>query len=59
MCFLVAALSLLIRASLAYLRPAAVVAVTRRGSPLGRFLYRLFGRPTYQVGQVLAWLRPG
>jgi hypothetical protein len=49
----------LIRGSLAYLRPAAVVAVTREGSPLGRFLYRLFGRPTYQVGQVLAWLRPG
>jgi hypothetical protein len=49
----------LIRASLAYLRPAAVVAVTRRGSPLGRFLYGLLGRPTYQVGQVLAWLRPG
>ena len=49
----------LIRSSLAYLRPAAVVAVTREGSPLGRVLYRLFGRPTYKVGRVLAWLRPG
>jgi hypothetical protein len=44
-----------IRADVAYLRPAAVVAVTSLGSPLGRRLMELFGRPTFQVGQVLAW----
>jgi hypothetical protein len=49
----------LIRASLAYLRPAAVVAVTSRDSPLGRFLSRLLGQPTYQFGQVLTWLSGG
>jgi hypothetical protein len=44
-----------IRADLAYLRPAAVVAVTSRGSPLERFLYGLFGPPAVGVGDVLAW----
>jgi hypothetical protein len=44
-----------IRRDLAYLRPAAVVAVAGRDSPIGRVLAGLFGRPTYQVGQVLAW----
>jgi len=38
-------------------RPAAVVAVTRRSSPLGRYLVRLFGRPAIQSGSVLAWRR--
>jgi hypothetical protein len=46
-----------IRADLAYLRPAAVVAVTSRGSTLGRFLTGLFGQPSFQVKQVLAWRR--
>jgi hypothetical protein len=46
-----------ISAALAYLRPAAVVAVTRRGSPLGRVLSRIFGPPTFRVGHVLAWRR--
>jgi dolichyl-phosphate beta-glucosyltransferase len=46
-----------IRADLAYLRPAAVVAVTRGGSPLAQRLTELFGRPTFEVGQVLAWRR--
>jgi hypothetical protein len=46
-----------IRADLAYLRPAAVVAVTSRGSALGRFLTGLFGEPSFQAGQVLAWRR--
>ena len=46
-----------IQADLAYLRPAAVVAVTSRGSPLGRFLTRLFGQPAVQVGQMLGWRR--
>jgi hypothetical protein len=44
-----------IRADLAAWRPAAVVAVTNRASPLGRFLSGVFGRPAYQVGRVLAW----
>jgi hypothetical protein len=38
-------------------RPAAVVAVTRLNSPLGRYLVRLFGRPAIQSGSVLAWRR--
>jgi hypothetical protein len=46
-----------IRADLAYLRPAAVVAVTSRGSPLGRYLTAVFGVPAFGVGQVLAWRR--
>jgi hypothetical protein len=44
-----------IRRDLAYVRPAAVVAVASLDSPIGRVLAGLFGRPTYQVGQVLAW----
>jgi hypothetical protein len=46
-----------IRADLRYWRPAAVVAVARPGSRLGRFLTGLLGRPAFQVGQVLAWRR--
>jgi hypothetical protein len=38
-------------------RPAAVVAVTRLNSPLGRYLVSLFGRPAIQSGSVLAWRR--
>jgi hypothetical protein len=44
-------------ADLAYWRPAAVVAVTSRGSRLGQLLTSLFGRPDVQVGRVLAWRR--
>jgi hypothetical protein len=44
-----------VRADLAYLRPAAVVAVTGRDSALEHYLARLFGAPTFGVGQVLAW----
>src|SRR5260221_5035464 len=44
-----------VRADLAYLRPAAVVAVTGPGSPLGHYLTGLFGRPALQAGRVLAW----
>ncbi len=43
------------RADLAYLRPAAIVAVTSRGSALGQFLTRLVGRPAFQVARVLVW----
>jgi hypothetical protein len=46
-----------IRADLAYLRPAAVVAVTSRGSPLGQFLTSLFGHPAVQVGRMAEWRR--
>jgi hypothetical protein len=44
-----------IRAAIAYWRPTAVVAVTSRGSRLGRVLSEFFGRPSFRVGQVLAW----
>jgi hypothetical protein len=44
-----------VRADLRYLRPAAVVAVTGRGSAIERYLATLFGPPTFGVGQVLAW----
>jgi hypothetical protein len=49
----------LIRADIAYWRPAAVVAVTSRGSRLGRYLAGLFGPPAFAVGSVLAWRLPG
>jgi hypothetical protein len=38
-------------------QPAAVIAVTSPGSPLGRYLVRLFRRPTVQAGNVIAWRR--
>jgi len=44
-----------VRADLNAWRPAAVVAVTSPGSPLGRYLVQLFGRPGVQAGRVLAW----
>jgi hypothetical protein len=46
-----------IRAALAVWRPAAVVAVTSPGSPMGRVLIKLLGRPGFRVGAVLAWRR--
>lgn len=46
-----------VRADLAYLRPAAVVAVTSPHTPLGRYLTRLFGKPAFETGQVTAWRR--
>jgi hypothetical protein len=45
----------LMRSVLAYWRPAAVIAVTSRDSQLGHYLTGLFGRPSFAVGQVLAW----
>jgi hypothetical protein len=44
-----------VRADLSAWRPSAVVAVTSPGSPLGRYLVQLFGRPGVQDGSVLAW----
>jgi hypothetical protein len=37
------------------MKPAAVVADTSPGTPLGRFLIRLFGPPTTQIHSVLGW----
>ena len=48
----------MIRADLAFWRPAAVVAVTSRDSRLGHYLTGLFGPPTFGVGDVLAWRLP-
>ena len=47
----------LARSALAYWRPAAILAVTRETSRLGRFLISLLGRPELRVGKVLAWRR--
>ncbi len=44
-----------IHADLAAMKPAAVVADTTPGAPLGRFLIRLFGPPSTQNGAVLGW----
>jgi hypothetical protein len=38
-------------------RPAAVVAVTRRTSRLGRLLTTVFGPPNFSVGRVMVWRR--
>ncbi len=38
-------------------RPAAVVAVTRRTSRLGRLLTAVFGPPSFSVARVLVWRR--
>lgn len=38
-----------------YWRPAAVVAVTRRGSPLDRYLTELLGPSSFEAGDVIAW----
>ncbi len=48
----------LMQSDLAYWRPAAVVAVTGTRTELGRYLISVFGRPTFDVGQVLAWRLP-
>jgi hypothetical protein len=40
---------------LRYWRPAAVVAVTPRGSPVDRYLAGLLGPPTVESGRVIAW----
>lgn len=47
----------MIRAALVYWRPAAIVAVTRLGSRLERFLAAVAGRPAFRAGQVIAWRR--
>ncbi len=44
-----------IHADLASMKPAAVVADTAPGTPLGRFLIKLFGPPTTRIDSVLGW----
>jgi hypothetical protein len=44
-----------VRADLNAWHPVAVVAVTSAGSPVGRYLVQLLGRPGVQAGRVLAW----
>ena len=44
-----------VAADLAAWRPAAVLAVTRAGSPLARYLMRLLHQPTVRAGAVLGW----
>ncbi len=46
-----------LRSWVARWRPAAVVAVTRRSSRLGRLLSTVFGPPDFAVGRVLGWRR--
>jgi hypothetical protein len=46
-----------VRADLITWHPAAIVAVTARGSALAGYLNALFGPPTVRVGSVLAWRR--
>ena len=41
--------------ALAYWHPAAVVADTTPGTPLGQFLIKSLGQPAVQDGQLLAW----
>jgi hypothetical protein len=47
----------LVRSALAYWTPAAILAVTRETSRLGRFLISLLGRPEFREGKVLVWQR--
>ncbi len=52
-----AATRALVRSALSYWRPSAIIAITRLGSPLERFLAGLVGRPAFRAGQVIAWRR--
>ncbi len=47
-----------VSSDLATWKPAAVVAVTRPGTRLGKFLISLFGQPTTRIGAVLGWRLP-
>jgi hypothetical protein len=44
-----------IRPALKHWRLSAVVAITGSHSSIARVLTRLFGRPSFRIGQVLAW----
>lgn len=43
--------------ALGYWHPAAVVADTSPGTPLGQFLIKSLGQPAIRDGQLLAWRR--
>jgi hypothetical protein len=45
----------MVPAALAYWHPAAIVAETSPGSPLGRYLIELLGPPATRDGQLLGW----
>jgi len=45
----------MVPAALAFWHPAAVVAETSPGSPLGRYLIKLLGPPSTRDGQLLGW----
>ncbi len=48
-----------VHADLTTWHPQAVVAVTSAGSPLARYLTRLFGKPAVSTGAVIAWADTG
>jgi len=45
-----------IEAAFNYWRPNAIVVAAGPGSPVVRVLTRLFGRPSFHIGQVFSWL---
>jgi hypothetical protein len=47
-----------VASALSYWHPAAVVADTSPGTPLGQFLIKELGQPTVQDGQLLGWRNP-
>ncbi|MHB1433533.1 MAG: hypothetical protein ACYCVZ_15645, partial [Streptosporangiaceae bacterium] len=47
-----------VRADLAFWRPAAVVAEADPGTALGRYLISVFGRPSVVNGSIMAWRLP-
>ena len=53
-----APMNAMIRSDLGYWRPAAVVAVTGLGTPLGQLLVSLLGPPGVRADQVLGWRYP-
>ena len=44
-----------IKAELAEMDPAALIAATRPTSTMGRYLIQVFGQPTTHIGNVLGW----
>jgi hypothetical protein len=44
-----------VKAELAQMDPAALIAATRTTSPMGQYLISVFGQPTTQIGNVLGW----
>jgi hypothetical protein len=49
--------SAVIKAEVAEMDPAAVVAATKPTSLMGQFLISVFGQPTTRIGHVLGWRR--